>query len=266
MVDVDNGSLTDDLHVVIAGAAKGLDSIDQGRWYQYLPALLGRPNLKVCVSLVGPELAAGTDHPSLRTDPARAGILTSVAARLVAHLPEASVTANTLAAWCDGQESANGLPDLCFAFHPGFEAFGGSWLSQQEGFGKLHRAGVPIGCTSSGVEEFWQDHWLLRQHGGAIRGAARENPFCLERENLKFTGRWAALTWTLSPEVARAGFLPNKAELVRFYLAMDMAKPGFSISGNAVFGFIGGVVPVRSQSTGDENYANRDAGRRTSVS
>jgi hypothetical protein len=239
------------LHIVIAGASKGLDSIDEGRWYQYVPTLLGRPAMRVSVSLVGPELAPGKDHPSLRTDPARAGILTSVAGKLVAGLPAASVTADTLAAWTAARNEMEAMPDLCFAFHPGFEAFGGSWLSQQEGFGKLHMAGVPIGCTSSGIEEFWQDHWLLRQHGGAIRGTAKENPFALERDNLKFTGRWAALCWTLSSEVPLAGFFPNKAELVRFYLAMDMAKPGFSISGNAVFGFIGGVVPVQSESSGE---------------
>jgi len=239
------------LHIVIAGAAKGLDSIDQGRWYQYLPLLLGRPEMKVRVSLVGPELAAGRNHPSLRTEPARAGILTSIASRAVESLPAAELTADTLAAWWDARAENEPPPDLCFTFHPAFEAFGGSWLSQQEGMGKLHMAGVPLGCASSGMEEFWQDHWLLRQYGGAIRGPAKENPFSLERENLKFTGRWGALTWTMSPELPLAGFLPNKPELIRFYLAMDMAKPGFGISGNAVFGFIGGIVPVQSQTTGE---------------
>lgn len=239
------------LHIVIAGAAKGLDSIDQGRWYQYVPLLLGRPEMTVRVSLVGPELAAGTNHPSLRTERERAGILTSIASRAVETLPAADVTADTLAAWWAARTENEPVPDLCFAFHPAFEAFGGSWLSQQEGMGNLLMAGVPLGCASSGVEEFWQDHWLLRQYGGAIHGPARENPFSLERENLKFTGRWAALTWTMAPDLPLAGFLPNKPELVRFYLAMDMAKPGFSISGNAVFGFIGGIVPVQSQTTGE---------------
>ncbi|MNR71887.1 hypothetical protein D3C71_25660 [compost metagenome] len=238
------------LHVVVAGAARGLDSLDRGRWYQFLPDLLGVPDMTVEITLVGPELGAGTTHPSLRMGSSAGGILSSAAAANAAHLAPATVVAEPLAAWWRGRDGASPAPQACFGFHPAMEAFAGSWLSHQEGFLGLLEAGVPLGFASTCVEELWHDDWLVRQHGCALRGPAQANPFALEREDPKRAGQWAALTWTLDRHVRPpAGFAAKKAELVRFHLALEQAKPAFSVVGNAVFGYIGGVVQVKNERT-----------------
>ncbi|WP_198161243.1 MSS51 C-terminal domain-containing protein [Variovorax sp. WDL1] len=238
------------LHVVIAGAAKGPDSLDEGRWYQYLPTLLGRPKMTVRVTLVGPELKQGTENASIRSANERSGIITSAGADAVSNLPTAELAADALSSWWAERPQSEATPDVCFVFHPGMEAFGGSWLSREQGLLPLMDAGVPIGLAASCVEELWHDEWLVRKYGAAMRGLAQANPFALERDNARFGGQWAALTWTLDPTlVPAADFKAIKAELVRFYLALDQAKPGFSSSGNAIFGFIGGVVPIQNVAT-----------------
>ena len=240
------------LHLVVAGAAKGPDSLDGGRWYQLLAWLLGRPQMTVRVSLVGPELKAGEDHPSLRTGAERAGILRSAGAPAVASLAGAEVCPLPLAQWHAARAEHAGAPDACFVFHPAMEAFGGSWASREEGLVALMDAGVPVGLAASCVEELWHDDWLSRRYGLAMRAASRPNPFALEREAAKFAGAWGALTWSLDPAVVPpVGFKADRAELVRFYLALEQAQPGFSASGNAVFGFVGGVVPIARESTGE---------------
>jgi hypothetical protein len=132
-------------------------------------------------------------------------------------------------------------------FHPALEAFGGSWFSSTQGLTDLARLGVQIGGTSTCIEELWQEDWLARRYGFAMNGAATPNPFSLERDNTKTGGRWSALTWTLDPtKVPAPEFAPLKPDLVRFYLAMDQARPGFAAVGNAIFGFIGGVIPLQN--------------------
>lgn len=241
-----------ELHLVVAGASRGLDSLDTGRWYQFLPSLLGVDSLKVHVTLVGPELKPGEDFASLRTGKDRSGVIASAAAASVASYPAADIAAVPLGHWWDARAEGERQVDGLFIFHPGLEAFAGSWFSAQEGFAGVHAAGVPIGLTSSCVEELWQEDWLTSAYGYKRHAAAAANPFCLERDNAKAGGQWAGLIWSLSPEGPPVGFQESKPQLMRFYLALDQAKPGFSVAGNAIFGFIGGVVPIQNPETGEQ--------------
>lgn len=241
------------LNLVIAGAAKGLDSIDTGRWYQWLPALLGRPAMTVTVTMVGPELIPSKDNESIRTGTSRSGILTSAGAEVVSNWPAAEISATSLADWWNARAADSPLPDACFLFHPGFEAYAGSWLSEEQGLIPLMLAGVPVGLCSSCEEELWQEEWLVRKYGCAMDGQAQTNPFALERDNRKTSGQWAAIIWSLDPILLPAtGFVADRAQLVRFHLALEQAKPAFSTTGNAIFGFVGGVVPIQNPETGEQ--------------
>ena len=58
------------LDIVIAGAAHGMDTLDEGRWYQFLPLFLGKPDMKLTLDLVGkgldpdvPEVFSGDAFP-----------------------------------------------------------------------------------------------------------------------------------------------------------------------------------------------------------
>lgn len=239
----------DSLRIVIAGAARGLDSVDYGRWYSILGHLLSI-DIPIEVVMVGPELEASAAHPELRTGTERSGILVSRLSKAIAQLPPAGFIPDSLGNWTHNQVDQPPA-DACFLFHPGFEAFSGAWFSQEHGFADLHKSGVPLGFASSCVEELWQEDWLTLQYGYARANVARANPYAIERDNPKFGGQWGGIVWSLSDKRPPDGFKEPKPEIMRFNLAMQQAKPGFSVAGNAVFAFIGGVFPIRNTETGE---------------
>ena len=116
-----------ELDIVIAGAAHGMDTLDEGRWYRFLPLFLGKPDMQVTVDLVGkgldsnvPEVFSGSAFP---LEPKKSTMATKVA-----HLEVPHRFPCTLGEYMASRANRP-APDLVFIFHPGFILNSNSWIA-----------------------------------------------------------------------------------------------------------------------------------------
>lgn len=201
------------LHIVIAGAEQGPDIVDDGRWYQLLPYLLGRPNLVVTVTLLGPDVNISTrgnlDYVTdiKLTSHAPAGLLTK--------WPPAALVEQTIGQFADHR----GLEDidLIILSHPGFEKYD-SWLSMNE-LGAVLSAGIPVGVASYETVEYEHERWLLDVLGYGATGTADTNPFSFRDDGIAKSAVGHTL-WRISNDKLPAeNFLPDpkRMEQITYY-------------------------------------------------
>lgn len=240
----------DSLHLVIAGAAPGPDSLDQGRWYQTIPLLVGKPEMALSISLVSPSSSTLAEFKQYRMNPSESvRSLESVAASSIIDLIPAMKEAKPIGVWANESEYA-GTVDACFIFNPAMEAFSSSWFNESQGLPSLLAQNVPIGCSSSCIEAFWHDSWLCGLYGHEAVLVCGDNPFKLLLGSEKKAGHWGALSWSIQAAPLKEASLKNqKAQLIRFYLALEQARPGFTFAGNAIFGLIGGEFTASNAKT-----------------
>lgn len=158
------------LHLVIAGAEQGADSIAGGRWYQLIPALLGRPELKVKVSRVGPNALGSTSaagaQPTVQNEMPWKGM-----PEFWAPAPAYPVTIGQFA-----KEGRLEGVDLVVLPHPGLEFNRDQWLAHDE-LAAVLVAGIPVALLSYAADEFEMERWAAVAYGYAVAPQAEENPF-----------------------------------------------------------------------------------------
>lgn len=164
------------LRVALAGASFGQDSVDDGRWYQLLPTLLGVPDLKILIDLVGKELGPDKPCASFGGSVIQGRELNSSMAAPVAHqFPPAAVYRGTLGEYLDSR-SALELPDLVFMFHPGFQEHAEEWILSGDLRNLLGR-GLPVGLAAYADDEVMHEAWLLDAYGYSAGKKVLTNPF-----------------------------------------------------------------------------------------
>ena len=184
----------DALDIVIAGAAHGMDTLDEGRWYRLLPLFLGKPGMKLTVDLVGkgldqevPEVFSGEAFPLAPKKSAMASMVT--------HLEPPSRFASTLGEYMTARADRP-APDLVFIFHPGFVLNSNSWIVD----GDLRAAlsiGTPIGLASYGEEEHMEEIWILAAHGYRTDPKVTKNRFAAELHKQVLPSAFAHTLWKL---------------------------------------------------------------------
>ncbi len=156
------------LNLVVAGAAPGPDTLADGRWYQLLPFLLGAPELKVTVALVG---------PNVYRDPTHSAFELHTAHEATAHLPKslavASLHPQTLGEFMKEQTHA---PDLVILSHPGLEAESEAWLNTSE-LASVTDKSIPVGVLSYAADQFEMEQWAAVAYGYEVAPQVEENPF-----------------------------------------------------------------------------------------
>jgi hypothetical protein len=184
-------------HVLVAGAAE-IDGLHEGRWFQIVPYLLGRPQLQLDLTVLYQDVG---QRPSRD----RAGWLR----KYVANFGPATESTETLGVWLAKNKNN---PDLVMLFQPGLEhaarrishdrrspAY--TWLDESELPAALER-GVPIGLTAFEQIEFEQERWLLEPYGIKAEPLTLQNPFVTDAPYDMETPPmgWGSFLWRIAPD------------------------------------------------------------------
>ncbi|MBS1187895.1 MAG: hypothetical protein H6R04_1913 [Burkholderiaceae bacterium] len=182
------------LDIVIAGAAHGMDTLDEGRWYRFLPLFLGKPDMKITVDLVGkgldsnvPEVFSGNAFP---LEPKR-----SAMAAKVAHIEAPRRFPHTLGEYMAARVNRP-APDLVFIFHPGFILNSNSWIAAGD-LRSVLSLGTPVGLASYGEEEHMQEVWVLAAHGYKAEPKVTQNRFAANLHKQVLPSAFAHTLWKL---------------------------------------------------------------------
>ncbi len=212
---VDGGALK----VVVVGA-EGLDALDDGAWYQFVPWMIGRQGMSLEVCLVGPDVRKPL-LDLLRT--AHGTPRTSLGGR-VFDFPCASVRETEIGHFLAGQQADN--IDLFVLFHPRFEkAYESSWLPAAYSWlngelSELCAYGSPIAATSYCEEELQAEKFLLEAYGYQVAHRSITNPFCAEESVL---GSWGNTLYEVRPVAPAAEFSADSERLDQYdrYVALS---------------------------------------------
>jgi hypothetical protein len=189
------------LDIVIAGAAHGMDTLDEGRWYRFLPLFLGNPDIQVSVDLVGkgldpnvPEVFGGDAFP---LEPKK-----SAMAAKMSHLEAPQRFPLTLGEYMVSRTDRQ-APDLVFIFHPGFILNSNSWIVDGD-LRSVLALGAPIGLASYGEEEHMQEVWLLATHGYKADPKVIKNRFAANLHKQVLPSAFAHTLWKLDNALPEA--------------------------------------------------------------
>ena len=182
------------LEIVIAGAAHGMDTLDEGRWYRFLPVFLGNPDMTLTVDLVGkgldpevPEVFSGSAFP---LQPKK-----SAMAAKVTHLAQPARFPSTLGEYMKARADRP-APDLVFIFHPGFVLNSNSWIVDGD-LRSVLSLDVPIGLASYGEEEHMEEIWILAAHGYKADPKVTPNRFATNLHKQVLPSAFAHTLWKL---------------------------------------------------------------------
>lgn len=182
-----------ELHILVVGAEK-LDAVDQGRWYQSLPALLG-VELAIRVTLVGEQLDAEASSP----------------ARAWAPQTPARLHTGSLASYL--ADFPADKHDLVFLFHPGFQKHQ-AWL-RDASLAALVAAGAPPVVAAYEQDESEVDRWVVECHGYSTRNKLLLNPFYLDFSDAGSSVRWARALWQFGDRIPEPDAQVDHARLAR---------------------------------------------------
>lgn len=175
--------LNSSLRLLVIGAEK-LDAVDEGRWYQLLPALLGC-EMSITVTLVGDRLNRRFDSPLYPAAPA-----------VPAHMHVGRLS---------GYFAATAAPDidLAFLFHPGFQKHRG-WL-EDGSLARLQSLGVPVVSVSYEADEAELEGWVVGCHGFEQVDAPVLNPFYIDFSDAASRVHWGRAMWRFQGLPGREG-------------------------------------------------------------
>ncbi|MGF6440548.1 hypothetical protein [Paraburkholderia youngii] len=181
--------LTRESLVIVQAGAGALEFLDDGRWFAFLPWLLGRPDLKTRVILVGEGLAASAS-------PLRRGNA-SDARRHIAHLERSEAFPGTVAQWRAAQEQSTHV-DAYTLVSPGFAEEHRTWFAA-DSIAAVLKQGIPVGVFGGSRFEALEDQEVVRRLGlPGERAEPALNPWRLVRENTEGSEGFAHSAWTLT--------------------------------------------------------------------
>ena len=191
------------LNILVAGAEVGPDCVDEGRWYQLIPALLGAPAQTVKVTLAGPHLNKST----------RTGAPPVV--------PALKVSPNTVSTWTPAEKfvgtlgqyaTQHGLANvhLVVLSHPGMDSHAGQWLAPGELEAPLN-AGIPVAMLEYAAAELEEESWLFDLYGYSVLPHFDQNPFALKDEDAVLPSAVGAILSEIGPYVPPPEFRPDPA-------------------------------------------------------
>lgn len=240
------------LHLLVPGAGH-TECWDSGRWFSYLPWLLGRPELETRVTLVGDELMEALNPSKEMTVSQLRKSHASVASALVADRPESTIFNGTLGQWRASTGRDEPI-DACVLFSPGFISHYRAWLTEDDLL-PLMRQGVPMGVFCYSKMDGLEDGEVLRLLGIELEpDELALNPWRLQHEMQDFIGCFAQYARTL-----RATSIPATLNLdtptVRDFLQLETyARDDFETFGaDQALERLGASWPVQNQKTGADD-------------
>ncbi|MDO8416615.1 MAG: hypothetical protein Q7S87_10445 [Agitococcus sp.] len=219
------------LHLLLPGVSI-IECADQGRWLQFIPWLVGQPNLAVSAALVGDELYVDADRrPSSgkglsKKEQKKQWAIN--AEHLVKPKAPAQITNGTLADW---NTFSNSLPDLCVLFAPGFASHYKTWLTEEDLL-PLLRARVPTAVFYYSELDCVADSFILEACGLTQENTETKlNPWRQVHEREYETGGFAQFAGNLAVPNISYPLVFDKEKLKVFiqtesYLSAEYAEGG----------------------------------------
>ena len=244
----------DSLRVLVPGAGS-IETTDNGRWFAFLPWLLGRPTLQTEVVLVGDDLADTKARRKLADSDKPPNTLSgdkSPTNSYVAHLPKCVMFNGTLGQWraTAGQAAP---ADVCILFSPGFVSHYKTWLTESDLL-PLLREGRELGVFFYSRLDGLEDAEILRLLG--IEVAATElkrNPWQFPNEERELLGCFAQFAQTLKATSVPARLDIHNAAVQDFLdlEAYSMRGAEF-LAGDMGLERLGAVTTVLNEADGGE--------------
>jgi len=204
-----------ELNILVVNAIE-FEALDHGRWFQFIPWLLGRPGMRVQVTLQGSALGrslASAEGESSDTVPAEEAIDWHLRTRgwwAVSDLRPADIHPGTLkelmAKMALGEYRT---PDLCVLFAPAFAQRLDTLLTE-DGLLPLIRQQVPLALFSPSETEQFIDVYALEAHG--LKPRERDywpNPWALPAENTERSVVYGKLGWAAEFDAVPKAVVPD---------------------------------------------------------
>lgn len=196
-----------ELDILIVNAIE-FEALDHGRWFQFIPWLLGRSAMRVSVSLMGSDLsrslasAKGNDCTAPGTNDIVGQHLRTRVWSAVSDLRPADVLPATLKELADTVvQGERRPPDICVLFTPSF-VLNLDTLLTEDGLLPLLRRRVPLALFSTSETQQLVDVYTLEAHGLLPRERDYwPNPWALPTESAERGVVYGKLGWAAEFDV-----------------------------------------------------------------
>jgi hypothetical protein len=184
------------LHVLVSQATS-FEALDRGRWLQFIPWLLGRPDLELRATLVCSAMLLVDELASDDPDAIERAVMSKswVAVR---HHPPARLYLGKVKDWLDGERAESGAPccpDLCAVFTPSL-SLNHETLLGDDGLRPLLQMQVPLALFSPTEAEQLADVYTLAAAGLVPRDAGGwPNPWAIPMQDSARIGAYAKVGW-----------------------------------------------------------------------
>ena len=220
-------ALRSNLGILVVSAIE-FQALDHGRWFQFIPWLLGRPAMRVRVTLQGSALwrsLASAGDESSDAAPAEDAIERHLRTRgwsALSDLSPADIYPGTLKELTARiAEGGRRLPDLCILFAPAFAQHLDTLLTD-DGLLPLIRQHVPLALFSPSETEQLIDAYALEAHG--LKPRERDcwpNPWALPTKNAERSVVYGKLGWAAEFDAVPRDVVPDLMALHDLSAALD---------------------------------------------
>jgi hypothetical protein len=200
----------DRLRLLVLGA-ETVDAVDEGRWYAWLPGMLGR-RCAIEATLLGDQLESSFSSDAAHLAPAQP--VRRIQGTLGQFLRE---------------EDVSGY-DFAVLFHPGMQKNRG-WL-EDGSLAQIVASGVPLVASAYEEVECEMDQWVVESCGFTALPDVLRNPFFLDLSDGQTTIQWARVLWQFGPGVPAPRQAPDRARLEALDLLTTMVMHSM-LEGNA---------------------------------
>ena len=181
---------------ILVVRAQDFVMMDFGRWYQFLPWLVGRPEVKVSVTFVGTSILREDEtssQPVVHDDAQLATLLSSRAAPLLRPVPSGRIVQRQFEQWWR-DEGATAQFDLGVVFTPA-AAYSYDELLSDDGVPALVAAGLSVALFSTSETDQLVDERLFLVAGISTREPAWPNPWALQLDKAEQASAFARMGW-----------------------------------------------------------------------
>ena len=176
---------------ILIPGTEWVDRLDEGKWYQLIGWMLGKPDLKIEVTNVGPSIGR---HDGIKSPPS---------STLVLNEEDGFLRSKTSAMWLGQHLDIDQTQyDMAILFNPGFSEFTEWFLD--DGLGRLIDTGIPVFATAYEISELPDDIWVAGIFGIGRKGDHHvQNVFCVgpaqdnEAAVLAGDSEWGKIIWQM---------------------------------------------------------------------
>ena len=249
------------LHILIAQAVP-LHALDGGRWLQFLPWLLGRPELQVHFTLVmtdSPVTSNGEpplDEADDLTCAATENRLKSKSWPLVRARQQADMHRGTIRSWLEAEPGGiDKHVDLCAMFSPSLVSRYPHLLSE-DGILPLLRERVPMAFFSASEADQLVDVYVLAACGMPPRDPeCWVNPWALPISDSESSGRHGGIGWAGEFNAIPSAPNPEPALLSTLGEMIAYAQPDMAVGGVDALLWLGEPIRARQPGDGEGEYS-----------